>query len=333
MVNDVVEVWEQLTGKTADESVRDTIAEAMKNGWQGVAVLLQSAVNQSNIAPEFANQLKDILNSVIDAIREGVQSSISDLSSGISGSLSRAGVASLAKQSGISEGKILTNAKQTLQGYQLSQQGALDAAAGISQQSNGLYNVDIAKTLYDAYKGTSGMLGDYTELSNEIAKIEEGWASANDEVKVQYKLLKQLQSQYQNAADNYDFLNPDYYGNTDDKFANFLTTAKELEDAFQSISDGEKIAYTDAMAFVNVLNKADNGNFAKALETNGMSLEQFRDALNQTMDTSGNVDLAGMFSNIGMSMEDAGQDLEKGIQSFAEKRIEYLEGMKKFLES
>ena len=333
MVNDVAEVWEQLTGKTADESVRKAIAEAMKNGWQGVSSLLQSAVDQANVAPDFANQLKDILNSVIDAIREGVQSSVSDLSSGISGSLSRAGVTSLAKQSGISEDKILSNAKQTLQGYQLSQQGALDTAVGISQQSNGLYNVDIAKTLYDAYKGTSGMLGDYTELSNEIAKIEEGWASANDEVKAQYKLLKQLQSQYQNAADNYDFLNPDYYDGVNDKFDNFLGTAKKMGDTFQSISDGEKVAYTDAMTFVNVLNKADNGEFAKALEANGMSLEQFRDALNQTMDTSGNVDLAGMFSNIGLSMEMAGQDLEKGIQSFAEKRIEQLEGMKKFLES
>ena len=117
MVNDVAEVWEQLTGKTADESVRKAIAEAMKNGWQGVSSLLQSAVDQANVAPDFANQLKDILNSVIDAIREGVQDSISDLSSGISGSLSRAGVASLAKQSGVSEDKILGNAKQTLQGY------------------------------------------------------------------------------------------------------------------------------------------------------------------------------------------------------------------------
>lgn len=331
MVNDVAEVWEQLTGKTADESVRKAIAEAMKNGWQGISSLLQSAVDQANVAPDFANQLKDILNSVIDAIREGVQDSISDLSSGISGSLSRAGVASLAKQSGVSEDKILGNAKQTLQGYQLSQQGALDAAVGISQQSNGLYNVDIAKTLYDAYKGTSGMLGDYTELSNEIAKIEEGWASANDEVKAQYKLLKQLQSQYENAADNYDFLNPDYYDGVNDKFDNFLGTAKKMGDTFQSISDGEKVAYTDAMTFVNVLNKADNGEFAKALEANGMSLEQFRDALNQTMDTSGNVDLAGMFSNIGLSMEMAGQDLEKGIQSFAEKRIDYLENMKQFI--
>ena len=104
-----------------------------------------------------------------------------------------------------------------------------------------------------------------------------------------------------------------------------------MGDTFQSISDGEKVAYTDAMTFVNVLNKADNGEFAKALEANGMSLEQFRDALNQTMDTSGNVDLAGMFSNIGLSMEMAGQDLEKGIQSFAEKRINYLENMKQFI--
>lgn len=333
MVNDVAEVWEQLTGKTADESIRKAIAEAMKNGWQGVSSLLQSAVDQANVAPDFANQLKDILNSVIDAIREGVQSSISDLSSGISGSLSRVGVASLAKQSGISEGKILTNAKQTLQGYQLSQQGALDAAVGISQQSNGLYNVDIAKTLYDAYKGTSGMLGDYTQLNAKIASLEAGWDGVDKATENQIKLLKQLRSQYENAADNYDFLNPDYYDGVNDKFDNFLGTAKKMGDTFQSISDGEKVAYTDAMTFVNVLNKADNGEFAKTLEANGMSLEQFRDALNQTIDTSGNVDLAGMFSNIGLSMEMAGQDLEKGIQSFAEKRIEQLEGMKKFLES
>ena len=331
MVNDVAEVWEQLTGKTADESVRKAIAEAMKNGWQGVSSLLQSAMDQANVAPDFANQLKDILNSVIDAIREGVQSSISDLSSGISGSLSRAGVTSLAKQSGIGEDKILSNAKQTLQGYQLSQQGALDAAVGISQQSNGLYNVDIAKTLYDAYKGTDGILGDYTALTNKITEIEAGWANVNEETKAQYKLLKQLQSQYQNAADNYDFLNPDYYDGVNDKFDNFLGTAKKMGDTFQSISDGEKVAYTDAMTFVNVLNKADDGEFAKALDANGMSLEQFRDALNQTMDTSGNVDLAGMFSNIGLSMEMAGQDLEKGIQSFAEKRIDYLENMKQFI--
>lgn len=333
LVNDVAEVWEQLTGKTADESVRKAIADAMKNGWRGVAGLLQSAVDQSNVAPDFANQLRDILNSVIDAIREGVQSSISDLSSGISGSLSRTGVASLAKQSGISEDKILSNAKQTLQGYQLSQQGALDAAVGISQQSNGLYDVDIAKTLYDAYKGTNGILGDYTELTNKIASLEEGWDGVDKATENQIKLLKQLQSQYENAADNYDFLNPDYYDGVNDKFDNFLGTAKKMGDTFQSISDGEKVAYTDAMTFVNVLNKADDGNFAKTLEANGMSLEQFRDALNQTMDTSGNVDLAGMFSKIGLSMEMAGQDLEKGIQSFAEKRIEQLEGMKKFLES
>lgn len=331
MVNDVAEVWEQLTGKTADESVRDAIADAMKNGWRGVSALLQSAVDQSNIAPDFANQLKDILNSVIDAIREGVQGSISDLSSGISGSLSRAGVASLAKQSGVKEDKILSNAQQTLQGYQLSQQGALDAAVGISQQSGGLYDVDIAKTLYDAYKGTDGILGDYTQLNAEIASLEEGWDGVDKATENQIKLLKQLRSQYENAADNYDFLNPDYYDGVNDKFDNFLGTAKKMGDTFQSISDGEKVAYTDAMTFVNVLNKADNGNFAKALEANGMSLEQFRDALNQTMDTSGNVDLSAMFQNIGLSMENAGADLEKGIQSFAEKRIDYLENMKQFL--
>lgn len=325
LVNDVVEVWESITNKQAGAADRAAIEKAMEQGWQGVAALLQSAVNQSNIAPDFANQLKDILDSVIDAIRSTVESVVSGIKSGASGSLSRADVTEMSKQTGIGEAQLLNGATQTLSGYQLGQDALLRMAGATS--SNYGYRNSIAQTLID-----EGIVKSYEEVGKLIELANDGTKEWGDQTEVVVSLLKEVQSVMENSVSNDSWFNPDYYGNLDDKFQDYLDKASKGASLLQSIFNGEQISRSDSEFLVQVASQSQI--FQDIMGTNTEFVNEFYQALADHTDiTTGEIDFAGALDQIGMSFESFGDSFAESVSNFADERIKQLEAMKSMLES
>jgi len=118
-VNDLVDIWETLTGNTATDDNRRDMEQAMASGWQSVAAYLQTVITNAGYSNELAKAVGDIFDAIIDAIRTGAKTGISALKNGASGTLSRADITDLAARSGISEETLMAGATGGLEGYKL----------------------------------------------------------------------------------------------------------------------------------------------------------------------------------------------------------------------
>lgn len=323
LVNDVVSVWESITNKRAGAAEREVIEKAMSQGWQAVADLLRNAIATSGLAADFANDLQDILASVIDAIRSKVNSAVSGIKSGFSGSLSRADIGEIAKQTGLSEKSILSGATQSLSGYKLSQDALLQLAGATSDKYG--YGYDIAKTLVD-----EGIIKSYDEVNSLLQEAQKNTDKWGDQTKNVEKILKDVQGIMENSTTNDSWFNPDYYGTIDDKFQDYLDKVVKASSLLQSIQKGDKISRSDSEFMLQIVSQSDS--FQKALKGNQKSIEDFYAALaNHTDITTGAQDFSAALADMGMSFEDFGNSFAESVSEFADKRIEQLEAMKAML--
>lgn len=323
LVNDVVSVWESITNKQAGAAEREAIEKAMSQGWQAVADLLRNAISTSGLAADFANGLQDILASVIDAIRSEVNSTVSGIKSGFSGSLSRADISEIAKQTGLSEKSILSGATQSLSGYKLSQDALLQLAGATSDKYG--YGYDIAKTLVD-----EGIIKSYDEVNTLLQEAQKNTDKWGEQTKDVEKILKDVQGIMENSTTNDSWFNPDYYGTVDDKFQDYLDKVVKASSLLQSIQKGDKISRSDSEFMLQIVSQSDS--FQKALKGNQKSIEDFYAALaNHTDITTGAQDFSAALADMGMSFEDFGNSFAESVSEFADKRIEQLEAMKAML--
>lgn len=323
LVNDVVSIWESITSKQASSAEREAIEKAMSQGWQAVADLLRNAIATSGLAADFANGLQDILTSVIDAIRSKVNSTVSGIKSGFSGSLSRADIGEIAKQTGLSEKSILSGATQSLSGYKLSQNALLQLAGATSDKYG--YGYDIAKTLVD-----EGIIKSYDEVNALLQEAQKNTDKWGEQTKNVEKILKDVQGIMENSTTNDSWFNPDFYGTIDDKFQDYLDKVVKASSLLQSIQKGDKISRSDSEFMLQIVSQSDS--FQKALKGNQKSIEDFYAALaNHTDITTGAQDFSAALADMGMSFEDFGNSFAESVSEFADKRIEQLEAMKAML--
>ncbi len=323
LVNDVVSVWESITNKRAGAAEREVIEKAMSQGWQAIADLLRNAIATSGLAADFANGLQDILASVIDAIRSKVNSAVSGIKSGFSGSLSRADIGEIAKQTGLGEKSILSGATQSLSGYKLSQNALLQLAGATSDKYG--YGYDIAKTLVD-----EGIIKSYDEVNSLLQEAQKNTDKWGDQTKNVEKILKDVQGIMENSTTNDSWFNPDFYGTVDDKFQDYLDKVVKASSLLQSIQKGDKISRSDSEFMLQIVSQSDS--FQKALKGNQKSIEDFYAALaNHTDITTGAQDFSAALADMGMSFEDFGNSFAESVSEFADKRIEQLEAMKAML--
>lgn len=323
LVNDVVSVWESITNKQAGAAEREAIEKAMSQGWQAVADLLRNAIATSGLAADFANGLQDILASIIDAIRSEVNSVVSGIKSGFSGSLSRAEISEIAKNTGLGEKSILFGATQSLSGYKLSQNALLQLAGATSDKYG--YGYDIAKTLVD-----EGIIKSYDEVNTLLQEAQKNTDKWGEQTKNVEKILKDVQGIMENSTTNDSWFNPDYYGAIDDKFQDYLDKVVKASSLLQSIQKGDKISRSDSEFMLQIVSQSDS--FQKALKGNQKSIEDFYAALaNHTDITTGAQDFSAALADMGMSFEDFGNSFAESVSNFADKRIEQLEAMKAML--
>lgn len=325
-VNDLVDIWETLTGNTATDDNRRDMEQAMASGWQSVAAYLQTVITNAGYSNELAKAVGDIFDAIIDAIRTGAKTGISALKNGASGMLSRADITDLAARSGISEETLMAGATGGLEGYKLDTNTLLQVAGGLSSR-NPLYTRDIASQLID-----TGIIKSYEDLQKQIEtvnkQVKEGHSGLEDTLKV----LEQVDDVWKNIADNSDWFNQDIYGDTDDKFQDYVSKIEKGAEVMRSIRDGEQIEWVDANWITSLVAKSEI--FQNTLAANGKSLFDFYDAINKAQDLStGKVDFGKALKSMNMSFEDFGEGFAESARNFAKTRVEYLQGLLKFLDS
>lgn len=325
-VNDLVDIWETLTEKTATDKDRAAMEQAMADGWQSVAAYLQSVIASSGYSEELASAISDIFDAIIDAARAGAKAGISALKSGAEGTLSRADISDLATRSGLSDEELLHGATPGLNGYQLNSNTLLRAAGGMAEQ-NPRYTQDIAKQLVD-----SGIIKSYDELQKKIKEVNKNTKENNKELEGQLKILEAMDNVWSNMSDNSDWFNQDVYGATDDKFQDYLDKTTKAADLMKNIRDGEQISWADSNWILELVSQSEV--FQATMEKNSMTIDMFRDAIAAAVDVStGNVDFGKALQSMNMSFAEFGEGFADSVSSFAKTRIAYLEGLLSLIET
>lgn len=325
-VNDLVDIWEALTDKTATDENRTTMEQAMAGGWQSVAAYLQTVITEAGYSNELAKAVGDMFDAIIDAIRTGAKSGISALKNGASGTLSRADITDLAKRSGVSEETIMAGATGGLEGYKLDTDTLLQIAGSLSSQSP-LYTRDIASQLID-----TGIIKSYEDLQKRIETVNKQVKEGHSELEDTLKVLEQMDDVWKNMSDNADWFNQDIYGDTDDKFQDYVSKIEKGAEIMRSIRDGDQIEWADANWITSMVSQSET--FQNTLAANGKSLFDFYDAINKAQDLStGKVDFGKALKSMNMSFEDFGEGFAESARNFAKTRVEYLQGLLKFLDS
>lgn len=325
-VNDLVDIWETLTGNTATDGNRRVMEQAIAGGWQSVAAYLQSVIASSGYSEELAQAIRDIFDAIIDAMRAGAKTGISALKSGAEGTLSRADISDLATRSGLSEEVLLRGATPGLNGYQLNSDTLLRAAGGMVEQ-NPRYTQDIAKQLID-----SGVIKSYDELQKKIKEVNKNTKENNKELEGQLKILEAMDNVWSNMSDNSDWFNQDVYGATDDKFQDYLDKTAKAADLMKNIRDGEQISWADSNWILELVSQSEV--FQATMEKNSMTMDMFRDAIAAAVDVStGNVDFGKALQSMNMSFAEFGEGFADSVSGFAKTRIAYLEGLLSLIET
>lgn len=325
-VNDLVDIWETLTGNTATDVDRRRMEQAMASGWQSVAAYLQSVIAASGYSDELAQAIRDIFDAIIDAMRAGAKTGISALKSGAEGTLSRADISDLATRSGLSDEVLLRGATPGLNGYQLNSDTLLRAAGGMVEQ-NPRYTQDIAKQLID-----SGVIKSYDELQKKIKEVNKNTKENNKELEGQLKILEAMDNVWSNMSDNSDWFNQDVYGATDDKFQDYLDKTAKAADLMKNIRDGEQINWADSNWILELVSQSEV--FQATMEKNSMTMDMFRDAIAAAVDVStGNVDFSKALQSMNMSFAEFGEGFADSVSGFAKTRIAYLEGLLSLIET
>lgn len=325
-VNDLVDIWETLTGNTATDDDRRVMEQAMAGGWQSVAAYLQSVIASSGYSDELAQAIRDIFDAIIDAMRTGAKTGISALKSGAEGMLSRADISDLATRSGLSEEVLLRGATPGLNGYQLNSDTLLRAAGGMVEQ-NPRYTQDIAKQLID-----SGVIKSYDELQKKIKEVNKNTKENNKELEGQLKILEAMDNVWSNMSNNSDWFNQDVYGATDDKFQDYLDKTAKAADLMKNIRDGEQISWADSNWILELVSQSEV--FQATMEKNSMTMDMFRDAIAAAVDVStGNVDFSKALQSMNMSFAEFGEGFADSVSGFAKTRIAYLEGLLSLIET
>ena len=325
-VNDLVDIWETLTGNTATDDDRRIMEQAMASGWQSVAAYLQSVIAASGYSDELAQAIRDIFDAIIDAMRTGAKTGISALKSGAEGTLSRADISDLATRSGLSEEVLLRGATPGLNGYQLNSDTLLRAAGGMAEQDP-RYIQDIAKQLVD-----SGVIKSYDELQKKIKEVNKNTKENNKELEGQLKILEAMDNVWSNMSDNSDWFNQDVYGATDDKFQDYLDKTAKAADLMKNIRDGEQISWADSNWILELVSQSEI--FQATMVKNSMTMDMFRDAIAAAVDVStGNVDFGKALQSMNMSFAEFGEGFADSVSGFAKTRIAYLEGLLSLIET
>lgn len=325
-VNDLVDIWETLTGNTATDNNRRVMEQAIAGGWQSVAAYLQSVIASSGYSEELAQAIRDIFDAIIDAMRAGAKTGISALKSGAEGTLSRADISDLAMRSGLSDEVLLRGATPGLNGYQLNSDTLLRAAGGMAEQDP-RYIQDIAKQLVD-----SGVIKSYDELQKKIKEVNKNTKENNKELEGQLKILEAMDNVWSNMSDNSDWFNQDVYGATDDKFQDYLDKTAKAADLMKNIRDGEQISWADSNWILELVSQSEV--FQATMEKNSMTMDMFRDAIAAAVDVStGNVDFGKALQSMNMSFAEFGEGFADSVSGFAKTRIAYLEGLLSLIET
>ena len=325
-VNDLVDIWETLTGNTATDDNRRVMEQAIAGGWQSVAAYLQSVIASSGYSEELAQAIRDIFDAIIDAMRAGAKTGISALKSGAEGTLSRADISDLATRSGLSDEVLLRGATPGLNGYQLNSDTLLRAAGGMAEQDP-RYIQDIAKQLVD-----SGVIKSYDELQKKIKEVNKNTKENNKELEGQLKILEAMDNVWSNMSDNSDWFNQDVYGATDDKFQDYLDKTAKAADLMKNIRDGEQISWADSNWILELVSQSEV--FQATMEKNSMTMDMFRDAIAAAVDVStGNVDFGKALQSMNMSFAEFGEGFADSVSGFAKTRIAYLKGLLSLIET
>lgn len=296
----------------------------------------QTALENAGISgEEFNKRLSELSIRIVEAIADAIDGGISLLAKGITEGLGTEDLASLrnlAKAQGIEEQTF--NSYYTMNGRtgraQFTDSGALDLASALTEKYGSRSSA--MKELAEAFQGRGGILNSYDTIDKEIKRIESSTEKWTDAEKKHLKQLKEIRQIYGEIADSqrYDFMNFDAFNGHADNFDNWISSISTFKDVISdALESGGQMNYKSFMAFMDYIQKFHPN--AEGLTIAGQSLDAFTQAVLNTVDIAGNVDLSAVATNLEGGISDIAGAMQDTLKTIAEERIKSLKATREAL--
>ena len=344
---------EELIGIYDTLSYTDYTAESIEAALNGGSQTIIDSIYEAIVAGAEAgdadaayiqNRISELRAYIIDGIIDSISSGLSDLSSGMEGTLSATNYTKLIQQYGLSG-----QARQTSRGLELS---AADQQKLISQlymkaSSQGLQG-EFGDQLWEVWRdNTKDAFEGYIDIekaikaaNNQIKELGGETANAAQEAVAYRNALQQARhaAMFDENAAEFAFMEQDATSGLTKNFDKFVSQIDKVKSALQGLKDTGKIGYND---FFNILDYLGESGQWKQVATN-MGLAQkfvedyrlFGTELASTTETIGQID-AKSFASIGMDVSTAATEMadgmNKGLKETARSQIEYLSGIEQML--
>lgn len=219
---------------------------------------------------------------------------------------------------------------KTFEGYKLSEEGALAAANELIKSTG--YSKEIVDELVEAYQGSDGLLG-------SLEAVNEWLDAQKDKTSEIYSIVSQMRDAYMEMAnqDAFNFMDIDAFDGKADNFDKFIDSVETYKNTMLSLSESGKIDYKQLNSMATFLRQQSGAapQIEQGFKDIGISLQEFTQAINETIDTAGQLDLNAAAANLGIDSQAlfgalAG-GMEAGMDEVATAQIEYWTNQREFL--
>ena len=330
---------EQQAGKLKD--YQDAVIAARDGNVNGLIKLLEDALN-------YAQQTYDVnLSKLQIAIQDAqlalINSLIESVQKAVSGSLSVAEYADLAKRFNLSG-----NYNLTASGVEINADDMRKTIAGAYREAAEIGAAEgLGEKIWSSFQDqTNALFNSYEEIDEEITEINaniEEWADnhslATNEAEDYLKVLKQIQDASKLSPDNplFNFMDKES-GDTVQTANRFIASIEKVQEAFQAFRDEEPIdiqTFDNIMSFLNSTGQFET--FAEKIGQSGTDYNKFVNEIIADTAQLGKIDIGSVAAKLGISVETAmsamSESMTDGLKQVAQEQIKYLSGLEGMLKA
>ena len=285
------------------------------------------------------DKYQQLVSLVLDSIIETISSGLSQLGSGIDGTLSFSDFTALQQKYGLS-GRGATQSSRGVTLGKEDQQTLISELYKTAEQQGlqGEFGDQLWQTWLDSEDST---IEGYQDIEDAIANCYDSQGNLNGATQEYVEALKQARhsAMFDENAYEFAFMEQDATSGLTKNFDKFASQIDKVKEAFTSFQNDEAIGYQDFYNMMDFIGNSEAG-FAKFSEMTGIAASDYDAFINSVIantDEWGKVDIGGVAAEMGISVDAAmsamSESMAESLKEVAKQQIKYLTSVEQMLEA
>ena len=285
------------------------------------------------------DKYQQLVSLVLDSIIESISSGLSQLGSGIDGTLSFSDFTALQQKYGLSGRGATQSSKGVTLGKEDQQTLISELYKTAEQQGlQGEFGDQLWQTWLDS---EDSAIEGYQDIEDAIANCYDSQGNLNGATQEYVEALKQARhsAMFDENAYEFAFMEQDATSGLTKNFDKFASQIDKVKEAFTSFQNDEAIGYQDFYNMMDFIGNSEAG-FAKFSEMTGIAASDYDAFVNSVVantDEWGKVDIGGVAAEMGISVDAAmsamSESMAESLKEVAKQQIKYLTSVEQMLEA